>query len=99
MSKLDFFPYSYPTSSEKVELPQEETSYKTVEVGDIKKREKDKTIEVNIDMRKLTNNREKNIPAYSVKELKNIARSLGVKGSSAMNKENLIKYIKIKLKK
>ena len=96
---LDFFPYNYPTCEGKVKLPESSTEYKTLEMGEIKKREKDKTVEVNIDMRKLTNKREKSAITYGVKELKNIARTLGIKGSSSMNKENLIKYIKLKLKK
>lgn len=99
MEKLDFFPYCYPTCSGTVELPVEDTLYKTVELEEVKKREKEKTVEVNIDMRKLTNKKEKNNISYSVKDLKNIARTLGIKGSGNMNKENLIKYIKLKLKK
>ena len=99
MSKLNFFPFCYPTYENIIELPEVETEYKTVELGEVKKREKDKTVEVNIDMRKLTNNREKSYISYNVKELKNIARTLGIKGSGNMNKENLINYIKLKLKK
>lgn len=99
MSELDFFPYCYPTYEGKVILPENSTDYKTVEVEELKKREKDKTVEVNIDMKKLTNKREKSYISYSVKELKNIARTLGIKGAGSMNKENLIKYIKLKIKK
>jgi len=99
MNTLDFFPYSYPTGSTIIELPHDSTDYKTFEVEDTIVREKERTVEINIDMRKLTDRRDKTKTAYSIKELKNIAKTLGIKGASAMNKENLVKYIKLKLKK
>lgn len=99
MTVLDFYPFSYPTGSTVIEFPQELTDYKTIDIGKTIVREKEKTAEVNIDMRKLTNRRDKSKTAYSIKELKNIAKTLDIKGASSMNKENLIKYIKLKLKK
>ena len=99
MDTLDFFPFSYPTGSTLIELPIETTNYNTFEVEDTIVRDKEKTIELNIDMKKLTNKRDKTKTAYSIKELKNIAKTLGINGASGMNKENLVKYIKLKLKK
>lgn len=99
MTTLDFFPLSYPTGSTLIELPQESTDYKTIEAGSTVVREREETVEIDIDMRRLTNKRDKSKNAYSIKELKNIAKALGIKGASGMNKENLVKYIKLKLKK
>jgi hypothetical protein len=87
----DFFPFSYPTYSSKIEFPQDISEYGTIESGDIKMREKEKTVELDLDTSTLKDR--------SVKELKNIARTLGVKGASGMNKQNLIKFIKLKLKR
>lgn len=99
MTTLDFYPLSYPTGSTLIEFPQESTDYKTIEAGATIVREREKTVEINIDVRRLTNKRDKSKTAYSIKELKNIAKALGIKGASGMNKENLVKYIKLKLKK
>jgi len=87
----DFFPLSYPTYSTVIELPQEASEYETVETGEIKRKEKEKTIELDLDIENLDNK--------NIKELKNIARSLNIKGAGGMNKKNLIKFIGLKLKK
>jgi hypothetical protein len=95
---LDFFPYSVPTYSTLIVLPTETTEYMTVTKSDIRQVEKQKTATVDIDIKRLTNRRDRQKFAYSIKELKSIAKNLGIKGSSTMNKENLVKFIKIKIK-
>lgn len=96
---LSFFPFSVPTYTELVILPQESTQYDTLTLDEGQVIEKEKTFEVDIDMNRLTVRKDKQKIAYSIKELKSIAKFLKIKGSNNMNKENLVKYIRLKIKK
>jgi hypothetical protein len=99
MNELPFFPFTIPTYSEKIILPQQNTEYKTLTMEKDITLEKEKTIEINIDPKRLTDRKDKQKIAYNIKELKNIAKYLNIKGANTMNKENLVKYIKLKIKK
>jgi hypothetical protein len=96
---LPFFPFSVPTYTDMVDIPQESTQYDTLTLEEDQTIEKEKTIEVDIDMSRLTVKKDKQKIAYSIKELKSIAKFLNIKGAKSMNKENLVKYIKLKIKK
>lgn len=96
---LPFFPFSVPTYTDIVQLPQESTRYDTLTLEEGQTIEKEKTVEVDIDMNRLTVRKDKQKIAYSIKELKSIAKFLGIKGANSMNKENLVKYIRLKVKK
>ena len=96
---LSFFPFSVPKYNEKVVLPVESTMYDTLTLKEEQMVEKEKTIEIDIDMKRLTVRKDKQKIAYSIKELKSIAKFLCIKGASTMNKENLVKYIRLKTKK
>jgi phage-related protein len=97
--QLPFFPFSVPTHSSMIILPQENTEYSTLTMEADQTIEAEKTLEFDIDMNRLTVNKDKQKIAYSIKELKSIAKYLGIKGANTMNKENLVKYIRLKIKK
>lgn len=99
MSEFPFFPFSFPTHTDMIELPQEITGYKTLTYTDDQTIEKQKTVEIDIDWDRVSVRKDKQNFIYSTKELKKIAKFLGIKGAGSMNKENLVKYIRLKRKK
>lgn len=97
MTSFDFFPFAVPTYTQQIFLPEDFTTFDTTKAEELKDITREKTFETNIDLKRLEPGKVKN--PYSIKELKSIAKSLKIKNASSMNKENLIKFIKLKLKK
>lgn len=100
MVVLDFFPYNKPECEGRIKLPNydieiysRDTSKTYIE--NYVNNEPEETYD--IDIEKLKANKSKD--NYTLKEIKEIAADLGIKGVSIMSKKDIIKLILLKIKK
>ena len=97
---LDFFPYNKPSESGKIKLPDCDIEIYTRDTTStyIEKYVKSEpTMSFNIDLEKLKATKSKD--NYTLKEIKEIAGNLGIKGISIMSKKDIIKLILLKMEK
>ena len=100
MTVLDLFPYNKPNGSGQISLPDCNIEIYTRDTSSIYIEKYVKTepkFEFNIDLDKLKATKSKD--NYSLKEIKEIANSLDIKGVSIMSKKDIIKLILLKMEK
>jgi len=95
---LDFYPFTLPDNKSVIKFPQQEKEIKTpINKKSMKKKEREK-VKINFDIEKVTLDSSKKSGGYTIQELKAIAKSLKIKGSSTMKRADLVKFIKLKVK-
>lgn len=95
--ELDFFPYNQPKFKGKITIPEDEKKYTKGYFNKNYYLENQDFKDIDIDIDKLMAGRNMDESTYTLDELKEYAKQLGIEKISGMSKVNLIKKIKMKL--
>lgn len=95
---FDFHPYNKPSLKGKIILPENNKTYYKEYYNKNYYLEGEDFKDIDIDLEKLSGGRSVNESSYSLEELKDFAKQLNIDKFSTMNKKDLVKNIKLKLK-
>ena len=95
---FDFHPYNKPSMKGKIILPEDNRKFAKKYSSKKYYIETEEFKDIDINLEKLSGGRSIDEDSYNLEELKDFAKQLNIDKFSTMNKKDLVKNIKLKLK-